>query len=117
MPSIIYQDTRYVVRPKKLARHTVSISTGRKKPQFSHPCSTVIPNPIEKTKLLQQCRLGRGVHIPNLKKIAPAISEIQAAKVWVFSSASSFHTLRKIRHKTRMRAQIGPKFGTLKGLI
>ena len=37
-----------------------------------------------KPKLLQTCRLGRGVHIPNLKKIASAISEIQAAKVWVF---------------------------------
>ena len=30
------------------------------------------------------------------------------------SSTSSF---RKIRHKTRMRARIGLKFGTLKGLI
>ena len=30
---------------------------------------------------------------------------------------SSFRTLRKIRHKTRMRARIGLKFGTLKGLI
>ena len=33
------------------------------------------------------------------------------------SSTSSFRTLRKIRHKTRMRARIGLKFGTLKGLI
>ena len=32
-------------------------------------------------------------------------------------SSSSFRTLRKIRHKTRMRARIGLKFGTLKGLI
>ena len=31
--------------------------------------------------------------------------------------SSSFRTLRKIRHKTRMRARIGLKFGTLKGLI
>ena len=34
-----------------------------------------------------------------------------------FSSTSSFRTLRKLRHKTRMRARIGLKFGTLKGLI
>ena len=34
-----------------------------------------------------------------------------------FSSTTSFRTLRKIRHKTRMRTQIGLKFGTLKGLI
>ena len=31
--------------------------------------------------------------------------------------SASFHTLRKIHHKTRMRARIGLKFGTLKGLI
>ena len=35
-----------------------------------------------------------------------------------FSSySSSFRTLRKIRHKTRMRAPIELKFGTLEGLI
>ena len=33
------------------------------------------------------------------------------------SSSSAFRTLRKIRHKTRMRAQIELKFGTLKRLI
>ena len=31
------------------------------------------------------------------------------------SSSSSFRTLRKIRHKTRTRARIELKFGTLKG--
>ena len=36
--------------------------------------------------------------------------------VTVFSS-TSFRTLRKIRHKTRMRAPTGLKFGTLEGLI
>ena len=34
-----------------------------------------------------------------------------------FSSTSSFPPLRKIRHKTRMRAPIGLKFSTLEGLI
>ena len=56
--------------------------------------------------------------MPNLKKIAPAISKIQAKfhfNFFVFSS--SFRTLRKIRHKTRMRVRIGLKFGTLEGLI
>ena len=33
------------------------------------------------------------------------------------SSSSSFRTLRKFCHKTRMRARIGLKYGTLKGLI
>ena len=63
------------------------------------------------------CQLGRGVHIPNLKKVAPAISEIGAAKVWgyFFVFFSSFRTLSKICHKTRIRAPIGLKFGTLRG--
>ena len=57
-----------------------------------------------------------------MKKITPAISEIRAAKVrgffsLFFSSTFSFHTLCNIRHKTRMRAPIGLKFSTLKGLI
>ena len=34
-----------------------------------------------------------------------------------FSSSTSFCTLCKIRHKMRIRAPIGLKFGTLKGLI
>ena len=34
-----------------------------------------------------------------------------------FFSSSSFRTLYTIRHKTRMRAPIGMKFRTLKGLI
>ena len=37
-----------------------------------------------KLKLLRTCSLGRGIHIPNLKKLAPAISTIPAAKVWGF---------------------------------
>ena len=34
-----------------------------------------------------------------------------------FFSSTSFRTLCKIRHKTRIRAPIGLKFGTLKGLV
>ena len=50
--------------------------------RFSYLCSSVILYPIE-TKFATEvpCRLDRGAHIPTLKKIAPAISEIQAAKV------------------------------------
>ena len=33
------------------------------------------------------------------------------------SSPSSFRTVRKIRHKTRMHTRIGLKFGTLEGRI
>ena len=51
--------------------------------------------------LLHSCPPARGVYIPNLKEIAPAISEIRAAKVSFFflrffSSSSSFRTLAKI---------------------
>ena len=35
-----------VVRPKKPARHTVSILTGRKITSFSHNCISVISYPI-----------------------------------------------------------------------
>ena len=57
-----------------------------------------------------------------MKKIALAISEIRAHNIsFLFlrfsSSTSSFRTLRKILHKTRMHARIGLKFGTLNGLI
>ena len=83
----------------------------------------MIPYPIE-LKLLQKCRLGRGVNIPNLKKIVKAISVSDTSGQnlgfflrFFFSSSTSFRTLCKIRHKTRMRAPIGLKFGTLKGLI
>ena len=45
------------------------------------------------------------------------MSEQNFVLISSFFSSSSFRTLRKIRHKTRMRARIGLKFGTLKGLI
>ena len=62
-----------------------------------------------------------GVYFPNLKKIALAISEIRAAKVWVFFLRFFllllFVYFAKFRNKTRMRAPIELKIGTLKGLI
>ena len=95
----------------------VSVLTGRKKTQFSHLCSSVIPYPIG-TKLAREVPASRGVYTPNLKKIAPIISESEQNFVLISSFFSfSFRTLRKIRSKTRMRARIGLKFGTLKGLI
>ena len=45
------------------------------------------------------------------------MSEQNFVLISSFFSSSSFRTLRKIRHKTRMRTRIGLKFGTLKGLI
>ena len=99
----------------------VSILTGRKKTQFSHLCSSVIPYPIEtkfarevpasKGSLHTKCEENRSSHFRDT-------SEQNVVLISSFSSStSSFRTLRKIRHKTRIRARIGLKFGTLKGLI
>ena len=109
------------MRPKKPARHTVSILTGRKKTQFSHLCSSVIPYPIG-TKFATDVPASYGsLHTKfeaNRFSHFRDTSEQHFALIsWFFSSTSSFRTLRKIRHKTRMRAPIGLKFGTLEGLI
>ena len=97
------------MRPKKPARHTVSILTGRKKTQFSHLCSSVIPYPIG--SLHTKFEENRSSHFRDTsEQNFVLISSF-------FSSTSSFRTLRKIHDKTRIRAWIGLKFGTLKGLI
>ena len=111
------------MRPKKPARHTVSILTGRKKTQLSHLCSSVIPYPIG-TKVAGDVPPSLGsLHTKfeeNRSSHFRDMSEPNFVLISSFfssSSSSSFRTLRKIRHKTRMRARIGLKFGTLKGLI
>ena len=107
------------MQPKKPVRHTVSILTGRKKTQFSHLCSSVIPYPIGTTfatevlasygSLNTKFEENRSSHFRDT-------SEQNFVLISLFFS-SSFRTLRKIRHKTRIRAPIGLKFGTLEGLI
>ena len=100
----------------------VSILTGRKKTQFSHLCSSVIPYPIG-TKFAREVPASKGsLHTKfeeNRSSHFRDTSEQNFVLISSFfsSSTSSFCTLRKIRHKTRMRARIGLKFGTLKGLI
>ena len=104
------------MRPKKPARHTVSILTGSKKTSFSHICILVIPHP----NLLKSCPPARGVYIPNLKEITQAISEIRVAKVWFFSSFFFLfffvflHTCKNC-YKMQMRTPIALQFGTQKG--
>ena len=99
----------------------VSILTGRKKTQFSHLCSSVIPYPIgtkfarevlaSKESLHTKFEENRSSHFRDtIEQIFVLISSF-------FSSTSSFLILRKIRHKTRMHTRIWLKFGTLKGLI
>ena len=119
LPGIRTHDS--VVRPKKPARHTVSILTGRKKTQFSHLCSSVIPNPIG-TKFATEVSASEGSLHTKFEEHRYShfrdTSEHNFILIsWFFSSSSSFHTLRKIRHKTRIHTWIRLKFGTLKGLI
>ena len=107
------------MRPKKPARHTVSILTGRKKTQFSHLCSSVIPYPIG-TKFAGDMPPSSGsLHTKFEEKRSSHFRDTSEQNFVLISSffSSSFRTLRKIRHKTRMHARIGLKFGTLKGLI
>ena len=100
----------------------VSILTGRKKTQFSHLCSSVIPYPIG-TKFAREVPASKGSLHTKFEETRSShfrdTSEQNFVLISLFfsSSTSSFRALRKIRHKTRMRARIGLKFGTLKGLI
>ena len=97
----------------------VSILTGRKKTQFSHLCSSVIPCPIG-TTFAREVPASKGSLYTKFEEIRSShfrdTSEQTFTLISSFfsSSTSSFRTLRKIRHKTRMRARIGLKFGTLK---
>ena len=107
--------------PKKPARHTVSILTGRKKTQFSHLCSSVIPYPI-RTRFVTDVPASYGSLYTKLEDNRSSHLRDTSEQNFVlissfFSSTSSFRTLCKIRHKTRMRTPVGLKFGTLEGLI
>ena len=102
----------------------VSILTGRKKMQFSHLCSSVIPYPIG-TKFAREVPDSKGsLHTKFEETRSSHFRDTSKQNVILISSffsssstSSSFRTLRKIRHKTRMCAQIRLKFGTLNRLI
>ena len=89
--------------------------------QFSHLCSSVIPYPIG-TKFATDVLPSYGsIHTKfeeNRSNHFRDTSEHNFVLISsFFSSSSSFRTLRKIRHKTRMRTPIELNFGTLEGLI
>ena len=99
----------------------VSILTGRKKTQFSHLCSSVISYPI-RTKFAREVPASKGSIHTKFEENRSSHFQDTSEQIFVlissfFSSSTSFRTLHKIHHKTRMRARIGLKFGTLKGLI
>ena len=100
----------------------MNILTGRKKTQFSHLCSSVIPHPIG-TKFAREVPASKGsLHTKYKENRFSHFRDTSEQNFVLISSffsstPSSFRTLRKIRDKTRTQAQIGLKFGTLKGLI
>ena len=104
----------------------VSILTERKKTHFSHLCSSVIPYPIG-TKFAREVPASKGsLHTKYEENRSSHFRDTSEQNfvlissfffLLILSTSSSFRILRKIRHKTRMRARIGLKFGTLKGLI
>ena len=102
------------------APHREYIITGRKKTQFSHLCSSVIPYLIG-TKFATDVPASYGsLHTKfedNRSSHFRDTSEHNFVLISSFFFSSSFRTLRKIRHKTRMRTRIGLTFGTLEGLI
>ena len=118
---ISYQDTRLcVVRPKKPARHTVSIFTGRKKTQFSHLCSSVILYAIETTFSTEVPTRQGCSHTKYEENRSSHFRDTSGQSLgffFVFFSSTSFCTLYKICHKMRTRTPIRLQFGTLKGLI
>ena len=107
--------------PKKPACPPVSILTGRKKTQFSHLCSSVIPYLIG-TKFATDMPASYGsLHTKFEEHQSSHFRDTSEQNFNLissfFSSSSSFRTLLKICHKTRMHTPIGLKYGTLEGLI
>ena len=94
-----YQDKRQcVVRPKKPARHTVSILTGRTKTSFSHFCISVITYLIG-TKFATQLPASQGsLHskFEGNRSSHFRDTSCQSFVFFFFSSSSSFRTLAKI---------------------
>ena len=88
--------------------------------QFSHLSSSVIPYPIG-TTFVREVPASKGSLHTKFEETRSShfrdTSEQNFVLISSFFSSTSFHTLRKIRHKTRICARIGLKFGTLKGLI
>ena len=95
---------------------------NRKKTQFSHLCSSVIPYSIG-TKFATDVPASYGsLHTKFEEHRSSHFRDMSGQKFVLISSffsssTSSFRTLCKIRHKTRMRAPIELKFGTREGLI
>ena len=109
------------MRPKKPARHTVSILTGRTKTSFSHLCISVITYLIG-TKFATQLPASQGSLHSKFEGNRCSHFRDTSCQSFVFfssfffsSSSSSFRTLAKNCYNKQTRTPIALKFGTQKG--
>ena len=104
------------MQPKKPARHTVSILTGRKKTSFSHLCSSVIPYPIgtkfatelpaSQGSLHSKFEGNRSSHFHN--------TSCQSFDFFLHFFPFVFSNTSKNCYKTQTHTPIALKFGTQK---
>ena len=82
--------------------------------RFSHLCSSVIPYSIE-TKFATELLTRQGRLHSKFEEICSShFRDTSSQSLGFFLLFAHF---AKIRHITQMRAPIGLKFGTLKGII
>ena len=108
------------MRPKKLARHTVSILTGRTKTSFSHLCISVITYLIG-TKFATQLPASQGSLHSKFEGNRSSHFQDTSCQSFVFFSSLFFffffvfsHTCKNCYNK-QTRTPIALKFGTQKG--
>ena len=108
------------MRPKKPARHTVSILTGRTKTSFSHLCISVITYLIG-TKFATQLPASQGSLHSKFEGNRSSHFQDMSCQSFVFfssfffsSSLSFSHTCKNCYNK-QTRTPIALKFGTQKG--
>ena len=106
------------MRPKKPARHTVSILTGRTKTSFSHLCISVITYLIG-TKFATQFPASQGSLHSKFEGNRSSHFRDTSYQSFVFSSSLFFffvfsHTCKNCYNK-QTRTPIALKFGTQKG--
>ena len=106
------------MRPKKPARHTVSILTGRTKTSFSHLCISVITYLIE-TKFATQLPASQGCLHSKFERNRSSQFRDTSCQSFVFFSSFFFfffvfsHTCKNCYNK-QTRTPIALKFGTQK---
>ena len=102
------------MRPKKPARHTVSILTGRTKTSFSHLCISVITYLIG-TKFATQLPASQGSLHSKFEGNRSSHFRDTSCQSFVFFFFFVFsHTCKNCYNK-QMRTPIALKFGTQKG--